>query len=228
MHNELLLILNIIIAYGGVLVFYRLFHTEGLIAFSVIATLLANIEVMILIDAFALEQTLGNILFATTFLISDILSETEGKEKANKAVNLGIAASVIFIILSQIWISFVPSPNDLAFPHFQEIFSRTPRIVIAGFAVYAFVQKLDIFLYHKWWNFTKKRFHDEKRFLWLRNNGSTLISQLVNSILFNIIAFWGVYPLSSLISITGATYLIYIVTSLLDTPVIYLARKLHS
>ena len=80
MSNELLLILNLVVVYGGVLLFYKFFRTTGLICFTVFATIAANIEVMILIDAFTLEQTLGNIMFASTFLITDILSETEGKQ----------------------------------------------------------------------------------------------------------------------------------------------------
>ncbi len=227
MRNEILLIINLLMIYSAVLLFYKFFGKNGLLAFSIIATILANIEVMLIVNAFGLEQTLGNVLFASTFLITDILSETEGKKTAQKVVNISIGASLSFIIISQFWLLYTPSPNDWAFSHFQALFSNTPRIVLAGFIVYAIVQKLDIFLYHKWWDFTQKKFGSQERFLWLRNNGSTLISQLFNSILFNVFAFVGTYQVSTLVSIIISTYVIYIVTTLCDTPFVYLARKIH-
>ncbi len=73
----------------------------------------------------------------------------------------------------------------------------------------------------------KKKFGDKKRFLWLRNNGSTLVSQLINAFLFTIVAFAGTYDWITLMSIFGSSYVIFIFTSLLDTPIVYLARKIH-
>jgi uncharacterized PurR-regulated membrane protein YhhQ (DUF165 family) len=79
MNNESLIILSFLIIYGGTVLFYRLFGKAGLLAFSVLATILANIEVLILVDAFGVEMTLGNVLFASTFLITDVLSENHGR-----------------------------------------------------------------------------------------------------------------------------------------------------
>ena len=94
MPNELLIILSFIIIYGGVVAFYRYFGKNGLLAFNVLATLLANIEVMILVRAFGVEMTLGNVLFASTFLITDILSENHSRKDANKAVIISTLCSV--------------------------------------------------------------------------------------------------------------------------------------
>lgn len=225
MHNELLLIINLLLVYGLVLICWRVWGKVGLVCWSCIATILANIEVLILIDAYSLEQTLGNILFASTFIVTDILSENTSKEWAKKAVSLSIGASVVFIILGQIWLNYLPSANDWAFPHFQAIFSNTPRVLLSGLIVFAFVQRMDIWLYHKWWDLTAKRQNSRSSFLWLRNNGSTLISQLVNAFLFNILAFGGVYPWPTLISICLSSYLVFFVMALLDTPIVYIARK---
>ena len=74
MTNELLIIISFLIIYGSVTGFYRFFGKNGLLAFNVCATILANIEVLILVRAFGIEMTLGNILFASTFLITDILT----------------------------------------------------------------------------------------------------------------------------------------------------------
>lgn len=226
MHNEILLFLSVILYYGGVLAFHYFWGARGLYCWTVLATIAANIEVLIVIQAFGMEQTLGNVMFASTFLVTDILSETVSKKSANQAVNMGIAASLTFILVSQLWLAFTPAAADWAMPSIRAIFSNTPRLMLSSFVVYAICQKFDVWAYHKWWEFTEKKCGDSRRYLWLRNNGSTLISQLLNSLLFNFAAFLGVYSLPTLISIFLSSYVVFIFTSLLDTPVIYLARKI--
>lgn len=226
MSNEILLILNLIIIYGGILLFYKLFGANGLICWTVFATIAANIEVFILINAFGLEQTLGNIVFASTFIVTDILSEVNGKKKANEAVNMGVMVSAMFIVVSQIWLLYTPSPNDAFFPHMQAIFSNTPRIMISGLLVYSVVQRFDVWVYHKLWEFTTQKSGNKSSYLWLRNNASTLISQLLNAVLFTFAAFYGTFAVSTLLDIIVTSYLIFIVTSIADTPVLYWARKI--
>lgn len=227
MVNELLLAASVVFIFGAALVGYRLFGKSGLYTVSAIATVLANIEVLILVDAFGMEQTLGNVLFAVTFLVTDILSECEGKKEANKAVWLGIFSSLFFLVLSQSWLLYVPSANDFISPQIKDVFTNSPRMIISSLVVYAISQLTDVWLYHKWWALTEKRFGDKRRFLWLRNNGSTLISQIINTVLFNVFAFYGVYNAKTLVSIIVSGYIIYVVTSLLDTPAVYIARKIH-
>ncbi len=224
--NELLLIVSLIVIYGGALFAYRFFGTHGLIAVSALATVLANIEVLIVINAFGMEQTLGNVLFAVTFLITDILSENEGKKAANQAVFVGVMASVLFLVLSRMWLLYTPAESDWAMPAFQTIFSNTPRMLMASLSVYAVSQIFDVWLYHAWWSFTQKKSGDARGFLWLRNNGSTLLSQLLNTALFTALAFWGTYSIGTLMSIMLSSYVIFIFTSLLDTPMVYLARRM--
>ena len=207
MTNELLLIGSVIFIFSAALLGYKFFGKTGLYCLSVIATVLANIEVLI--------------------LITDILSECEGKKEANKAVWLGMFTSLFFLLLSQSWLLYTPNENDTIFPSIQAVFSSTPRMLIASFAVYAVSQMFDVWLYHKWWAFTEKKFGDRRKFLWLRNNGSTLVSQLINTFLFTLLAFYGTYDFGTLVSVFCSSYVIYIFTSLLDTPVVYLARRIH-
>lgn len=226
--NELILIVSLLVIFGSTLLAYRLFGKSGLFALNAIVTVLANIEVLILVNAFGLEQTLGNILFASTYLITDILSENEGKKEANRAVSIGIFVAVAMVVVTQSWFLYDVSANDWVSPHIQSIFSTTPRLMLASLLGYAISQRLDVWLYHRWWDFTTKRFGNSTRFLWLRNNGSTLISQIINTIIFNTAAFSGVYDTKTFISIIISSYAIYIVTSLLDTPFVYIARKLKT
>ena len=155
MRNELLLIGSLLFIFGMVLIAFRLFGKTGLYCVSVVATILANIEVIILVDAFGMEQTLGNVLFASTFLITDILSECEGKKAANRAVVIGIFSTVFFLALSQSWLLYTPSENDLSAEAIHGVFSTTPRVVLASLGVYAISQFFDVWLYHQWWKLNK-------------------------------------------------------------------------
>ncbi len=227
MMNECLLIGSLIFIFGSALLAYRFFGKAGLYCVSAIATVLANIEVVILIRAFGMEQTLGNVLFAVTFLVTDILSECEGRKEANKAVGLGVLASVFFLVLSQSWQLYVPSENDTMQKAVAEVFSNTPRMILASLAVYTVSQLFDVWIYHKWWAFTEKRFGSRRKFLWLRNNGSTLVSQIINTLLFTLLAFWGTYDIPTLWSVFASSYVIYFFVALLDTPAVYLGRRIH-
>lgn len=226
MVNELLLIGSIFIIYGSVLLMYKLFALEGLYCFSVLATIAANIEVLIVVNAFGMEMTLGNVLFASTFLVTDVISEVYGKEKATKAVNIGIGASFLFMILSQWWLLYTPSDSDFVMESMTTIFSNTPRLMIVSTVVYAICQRFDVWAYHKWWNFTTKKCGDSKKYLWVRNNASTLVSQFLNTLLYTFGAFYGIHDFNTLINIVISSYVIFIVTSLADTPVVYIARRM--
>ena len=226
MNNESVLIISLICIYSAVVIFYRLFGRVGLYMWTVVATISANIEALILIDAFGMEQTLGNILFASTFLVTDILSETEGRKYAGTAVKIGITVSAVFILISQSWFLYQPSSSDWAAPYIYSVFSNTPRLMLVSIAVYGIVQVFDVCAYHLIWKHTEKLLGDSRRGLWIRNNGSTLLSQLLNTVLFTFGAFWGMHSLTTLFSICLSSYVIFIFTSLLDTPAVYLARRL--
>ncbi len=224
-NNEILLIFSLFFIYGLVLIWFYLFGEKGLLCFIVFTTILANIEVILVIKAFSLEQTLGNILFGASFLATDMLSEFYGKNSSKKAVIIGILTSISFVILSQSWLLY-DVINGLDEP-FKIIFSNTPRVMLSSLVVYAISQFFDVWIYHKWWTFTQKISGDKRKYLWLRNNGSTLTSQFINSLLFTFFAFYGTYSLNTLLNIFISSYVIFIVTSILDTPIIYLSRYLY-
>ncbi len=224
--NEILLVLSIFIYFGSLIVFFKMFGKTGLFIWTAIASILANIEVLIMVEAFGMNMTLGNVCFASTFLATDILSERYGKDDANKAVKVGFLTLVAFVVITQSWLLFTPSASDFAFPSIKNVFSNTPRLALSSVIVYLVVQKIDIVLYHKIWNFSKSKNSDSSKMLWLRNNGSTLVSQFLNTVLFTFFAFYGVYSNSDLVSIVISSYVIFIAISLIDTPFIYFARKM--
>lgn len=220
--NELLIIATLLLTFGSVLLWYRLFGDRGMYALTAFLTITANIEVVILVNAFGIEMTLGNMLFAGTFLATDILSENHSKEAATKCVKVGILTSVSMIVLTNIWLRYTPSVNDFVHPAVVTVFSNTPRVLISSLVVYAICQVVDVKLYHLIWKLTG----NNSKYLWLRNNGATLISQALNAVLFNFGAFYGTVDMGTMWSIIGASFGIFIITSLLDTPVVYLARRI--
>ena len=224
--NELLLIITLLVSFGGTLLFLKVFGKGGLFAWIGIATVFANIEVTLVVRAFGMDQTLGNTLFAATFLATDILSEIYGKKEASKGVLAGIFTSLTFILLSFFWVHYIPAESDWASEFVRGLLLSTSRMLVSRLLAQAISEWSDVFLYHAWWNLTEKKTGSHTKMLWFRNNFSTLISQFVNIVIFNFGAFLGIYEFKELLSITGACYVIYIITSLLDTPFVYLARKI--
>ena len=224
--NELLLIFSVVLIFSSTIIFFKFFGSYGLFAITVFSTITANIEVLILVNAFGMDQTLGNVLFASTFLCTDIASEIYGKETANKIVKLGIFTSLFFVILTQSWLFYTPAQGDFAFPHIKAIFSNTPRPMIVGLVVYAICQKFDVWMYHLIWSKTEK-IADRKKYLWLRNNGSTMLSQLVNTTLFTFGSFLGMYDMPTLMNILISSYAIFLILALVDTCFMYFSRFLY-
>ncbi len=99
--------------------------------------------------------------------------------------------------------------------------------MLVSLVVYATAQRFDVWAYHAIWAVTTRVSGDKEKGLWIRNNGSTLVSQLLNTVLYSTGAFWGLYPFKTLVSIMASSYIIYVVTSLADTPVVYVARRMH-
>ncbi len=222
--NEILLIGSIFLIYGTILVAYKLFGKTGLYSMTIIVTILANIEVLMIVDAFGMEQTLGNVMFASTYLVTDILSENEGKKSASRAVWIGVFTSVVMLIFTQYWLLYSPASSDWSASHIGAIFSTTPRLLASSFLAYVISQRFDVWLYHRIWDFTAKKTGSTVKFLWFRNNCATLISQIINTLIFTLVAFAGWYDTKTLISIMLSSYLIFVVTSLVDTPFVYLSR----
>lgn len=221
--NELIFLASVLLFLGSVLLIYKLFGKNGLFLFTVFSTLLGNIQVCKTVDIFGLSTTAGNVLYAATFLVTDILSERYGKKEAGKAVQYGLAVTVLWVIGTQLTLLFTPNANDYINPSLQVVFGLVPRIAFASLAGYLCSQSIDIVLYHYIW---RKTGNSSSR-LWMRNNFSTLTSQAVDTVIFTTLAFWGTYPTPVFFSIMLTTYFFKAIVALLDTPFIYAARKIR-
>ena len=224
MNNIFLWFLMLVINFSCILFAYKKFGKTGLYIWVPISTILANIQVVMLVNLFGMEATLGNILYSGGFLVTDILSENHGKEAAQKAVKIGFFGLIATTLIMQCAIHFTPLdvPEGIAmFESVKSIFSLLPRLAFASLVAYLISQFHDVWLYEK----IREKF-PAKKHIWLRNNGSTMLSQLLDNAVFTTIAFYGVYPIDVMFNIFLSTYIIKFIVAICDTPFIYLADKL--
>jgi uncharacterized integral membrane protein (TIGR00697 family) len=217
--NELLFFVTIVMNFVGILLAYKFFGKMGLFSWIALATVIANIEVTKCVDMFGMSLTLGNVIYGSTFLATDMLSELYGGAEARRGVLTGFFAMVAFTLMSQVNLLFEPNSQDFVSDAMKTIFSLTPRLCVASMGAYLVSNLLDTYSY----DWIKKRF---PRQLWLRNNGSTMTSQLVDSFLFTFAAFYGVFDMPMLIELSFTTYLIKVLTAACDTPFMYAAKKM--
>jgi uncharacterized integral membrane protein (TIGR00697 family) len=202
---------------------FRLYGKLGLYIWIPISVIIANIQVTKTVNLFGLEATLGNIVYATQFLATDVLSECYGKKDSKKAIGIGFLALICLTIFMQVALKFNPAESDFAHGALTTIFSLLPRLTIASLIAYFLSNHHDIWAYEFW-----KKKYPGKKHIWIRNNASTFVSQLIDSVLFSFIAFYGVFPLDVVIEITISTYVLKWVVALCDTPFIYLAKHWHT
>ena len=148
MPNELIFIITVLVYLGSVLGLYRLFGKNGLYAFAVFATLLGNIAVCKNVDIFGFATTAGNVLYAATFLVTDILSEKYGKKDAAKAVAYSFSVMVLWLLGTQLILWFAPNKNDYINESLKTVFGLVPRITAASLVGFIISQRLDVFLYY--------------------------------------------------------------------------------
>lgn len=220
MSNELLFFITILANFAMVLVFFRFFKEKGIMAWVAIATVIANIECLKCCNILGLAVTLGNVIYGSMFLCTDILSEMYGRKTAQRAVFLGFFALVASTVMMQLALLFSPNEIDFASPHFEALFGLAPRICASSLVCFLLSNTLDTYLY----DFYQKR----NLPVWVRNNGSTFISQLIDSTAFTFLAFWGVFPLQGLFELVITTYAMKAIIAALDTPFLYLAKSIHN
>lgn len=218
--NELLWIGFALLDLTMVLIVYRLFGRVGLFGIVVFNLLLCNLQVLKTVEMFGLTTTLGNILYASVFLATDMLSELHGKAEAKKAVLMGFVSLLMMTAYMQLALLFVPGAEDFAHPHLEALFGFMPRIALASLAAYLVSQMHDVWAFHK----LKQR--TGGKHLWLRNNASTLVSQFLDSAIFCTIAFYGLFPTNVFTEILVSTYVIKLAVALLDTPFMYIAKRM--
>ena len=218
--NEAMWFAVLIVNFIIVLAVYRFMGKTGLFVWMAIASILANIQVLKLVEFFGWNITLGNVLYGTSFLATDIISENYSKELAHKSVWVGFFAMISMIILMTLSCLFIPAADDFVSDHMKAIFTVIPRVSFASLVAYLISQNHDVWAYHFW----MEKFPDTK-FIFIRNNLSTMVSQLIDSAIFTTIAFAGMYPFGVLVQIIISTYVLKWLVALFDTGCVYIAAS---
>ncbi|MGN1125781.1 MAG: queuosine precursor transporter [Candidatus Gastranaerophilaceae bacterium] len=220
--NEILFFITLIVNFTAVLMAYKFFGKKGLFAWIGMATIIANIEVLKCVDIFGMALTLGNVTYGSIFLATDILNEKYGVKIAQKSVYLGFFALLVFTVITQVDLLYLSNEADFAGNAMKTLFTITPRMCFASMFAYFISNMLDVYLY----KFIKFRLPSDK-FLWIRNNVATIISQLFDTALFTYIGFAGVFSGDIVFQLFITTYLIKIIIALCDTPFLYVAKKIY-
>lgn len=225
MQNEILWLVMLLANFLLIIFAYKLFGKWGLIMWIPISVIVANIQVIQTVELFGFVATLGNIVYASSFLVTDILSENYGKKEAGKAVWIGFFSLISMTLIMNLALAFQPLKGDefagIAHEATNTIFGLMPRIAVASLAAYLLSQRHDVWAYHFW----RKRFSGENQ-IWLRNNLSTMVSQFIDSLVFVLIAFYGVFETAILLEIFITTYVLKFVVAAADTPFIYWGKRI--
>lgn len=155
------------------------------------------------------------IIYVFTYPILDTITEVYGKEMARKTVTAGLVTQILAVIFIFITIQLPPAPFYEFQSEYEIIFTAGFRVTIASLLSFLISQHLDVTVFHR-----LKKSHGEKK-LWIRNNVSTMISQLVDTSIFITIAFLGTMPFSALVAMILSQYFFKFIIAILDTPLVY-------
>ena len=135
--------------FSSILVFLKIFGYIGLYIYTAIAVIAGNIQVLKIVDFFySIEPVaLGTILFASTYLCTDILSEYFDKEKAKKNVLIGFSSFLLITLIMLFTISFQPAQNDWVQESLVNVFTPMTRFFIASMVAYLASQFFDVWIY---------------------------------------------------------------------------------
>lgn len=185
--------------------------------FIVAITLMLGVTDAKIVMAFGLPITLGTALYSAIFFATDMLTERYGKQAGYQAIRLSFFAMLIFQLFVQITRIAAPAPEVEELSAAMDlVYGTSLRMVGAGIIVYAISQHFDVWLYHEIHQWTGGKH------LWLRNNGSTVASQALDTYLFCFLAFYGVIDEWYWIATVG--YGVKLVVAMSDTAFMYASK----
>ncbi len=224
--QTLLWLFTLCIDLGSAILLFRFFGKQGLYASIILSLLLANLQGPKLTQVLGMQTSVGVILYSGIYFATDLLSERYGRREANRAVILGFAVSLIIIVMISLSMKFLPSTNlktaDFAASIHEAmgtLFNFTPRFICGSLLAYLISQSFDVWIYHV----IKTR--TQGKHLWLRNNLSTMLSQLIDTSIYGLVVWWGIVDFTTAMQLAMAKYFFKVLIALIDTPFIYVARS---
>lgn len=215
--NEKLIFIEIICVFSLLLLSKKLFGKAGLFAWISSAVIIANMITVKNACIFGMNTAIGSVVFASTFLATDILTECYGVKEARRGVYIGIFGAVMFMICSQIAIHYIPSVIDYADEAMTKLFSMNLRISLSSVIMCFIANIADVFIYEK----IKIKTHGKK--IWLRNNVATITCNCLENFFFVLFGFYGMFDFNQCMHVAFSISVIETIIGLCDTPFLYLA-----
>lgn len=219
--NNLLLVIEMLFCFSALLLAKKFFGKNGVFVWIAMASVFANVVQGKNAELLFLYAGIGHVLFSSTFLATDILNECYSQKDAKKGVFIGLFANVTYIIVMMIAMAYQSSPIDTIGPHMNAMFGLNIRITLSSMFWFLVSNFGDVFLYNKLKELTKGKY------MWLRNNLSTIIFNCAENFGFAFFAFAGIYGAKEIISIALASTLVEVLVGICDTPFLYLAKRWH-
>ena len=176
-----------------------------------------EIEIWIpFIGLYTFQQSVGLLPYPITFIVTDIISELFGKKKANQVVTAGLIASLFMLLIVTVSDGVPSAPFGVGSEVFSKVFGLSSAAVFASMMAYLFAQYVDVRLFHFWKTLTKGKH------LWLRNNASTMFSQLIDTaVVLFLLCYFSVIQWEMFYQLLLNGFLFKVLFAALDTPIIY-------
>ena len=156
------------------------------------------------------------IVYMATFLITDVIGEVYGKKNARRTVQAGFFTQLVVLLFIYLAIELPPAPAFTMQAEYEMILGGSFQVIAASLVSYMVSQHLDVSIFHR-----LKARHGARK-LWLRNNVSAGVTQLVDTGLFITIAFFGTVTFEAMLGMIAAQYVAKMVIVIIDTPIVYL------
>ena len=226
-NQELLWLLTVVYDLGLAILLYRFFGKYGLYAAVILGIILGNLQggkvSELELFGYSFTVSMGAILYSGIYFATDVLNEKFGKEEANRAVMLGFVANIAVMITLFISIQFRPSDITGSALEVHNAITTlagySPIFVIGSLISYLISQTFDVWLFHKIRTYT-----GESK-LWLRNNLSTVTSQLLDTMIYQFTWVLAGMDLKTAFVIAVTKYIFKVLIALIDTIFIYWVRK---
>ena len=196
----------------------RLYYLLGALFIAALITcnLIANKFLTVDLGFYSFTLSAGVLPYPITFLITDILSELYGRKRTTHVVLSGLVASIFVLFILWLGAQFPATDNSpISDVQYNGVFQKAPKVIGASMLAYIVAQLIDVRLFHFW-----KKITGGKK-LWIRNNFSTMLSQLVDTVLVVIVLFIGTEPWCTLGEYIRDGWLFKIMAAAFDTAIIY-------
>ncbi|MFZ2497260.1 MAG: queuosine precursor transporter [Methanosarcina sp.] len=198
------------------------YKMQLLLATFISCLLLGNLLGSKRIEIFGIVTSVGFFEYPLAFLITDIVVEVKGKEATKIFVNAGFLSLCIAFFFVSLSTGLSPSSTYYDNEAYTSVFSNSLRLIAGSLTAFFISQRYDI------WVFSFLKHKTKDRYLWFRTNISTIVSQLIDSIIFMFLAFYRVTPEVNAVYILRMILPLWILKvgfSLLDTPLVYLGVR---